>query len=47
MKLVENSNLDNLYTNPGCHVVWKAFSMSKNTSAVDILFVEFKGYVAR
>jgi hypothetical protein len=31
IKLVENSNLDNLYSKPECHVVSKAFSMSKNT----------------
>jgi hypothetical protein len=32
IKLVENSNLDNLYSKPECHVVSKAFSMSKNTA---------------
>jgi hypothetical protein len=37
MKLVENCNLDNLWSKPGCHVVSKAFSISKNTAAVDIL----------
>jgi hypothetical protein len=41
IKLVENSSLDNLqllvYSEPECHVVSKAFSMSKNTAAVDIL----------
>jgi hypothetical protein len=30
-------NLDNLYSKPGCHVVSKAFSLSKNTAAVDML----------
>jgi hypothetical protein len=36
IKLVENSNLDNLYSKPECHVLSNAFSMSKNTAAVDI-----------
>jgi hypothetical protein len=30
MRLVENSNSDNLYRRPECHVVSKAFSISKN-----------------
>jgi hypothetical protein len=34
IKLIENSNLDSLYSKPVCHVVSKAFSMSKNTAAV-------------
>jgi hypothetical protein len=37
IKLVENYNFDNLYSKPMCHVVSKAFSMSNNTAAVDIL----------
>jgi hypothetical protein len=37
MKLAENCNFDNFYSKPGCHVVSKAFSMSENTAAVDIL----------
>jgi hypothetical protein len=36
-KLVENSNSYNLYTRAECHVVSKAFSIFKNTAAVDIL----------
>jgi hypothetical protein len=35
-RLVENCNSDSLYSRPGCHVVSKAFSMSKNTAAVNI-----------
>jgi hypothetical protein len=30
IKLVENSNFDNLYSKPECHAVSKAFSISKN-----------------
>jgi hypothetical protein len=41
-KLIENFNLDNLYSKPGCHVVSKAFSISKNTSAVDILLLKLR-----
>jgi hypothetical protein len=40
IKLIENANLDNLYSKPGCHVVSKAFSISKNTAAVDILLLK-------
>jgi hypothetical protein len=36
IKLVENSNLDNLYRKLECQVVSKAFSMSKNTAAEDL-----------
>jgi hypothetical protein len=35
IKRVENSNFDILYSKPECHVVSKAFSMSKNTAVVD------------
>jgi hypothetical protein len=42
IKLVENSNLDNLYIKAGCHVVSKAFSISKNTTAVDILLLKLR-----
>jgi catabolite regulation protein CreA len=35
IKLAENSNLDNLYSKPACHVVSEAVSMSKNTEAAD------------
>jgi hypothetical protein len=41
-KLVENANLDNLYSKPECRVISKAFSMSKNTAAVDILLLELR-----
>jgi hypothetical protein len=40
IKLVENCNLDNLQSKPCCHVMSKAFSMSKNTAAVDILLLK-------
>jgi hypothetical protein len=42
IKLVENSNLDNLYSKPECHVVSEAFSMFKNTADVDILLLKLK-----
>jgi hypothetical protein len=42
IKLVENSNLDNLYSKPECHVVSKDFSMSKNTAAVDKLLLKLR-----
>jgi hypothetical protein len=38
---VSNFNLCNLYNKLGCQVVSKAFSISKNTAAIDI-FLEFK-----
>jgi hypothetical protein len=37
IKLTEKSNFDTLYSKPVCHVVSKAFSISKNTAAVDML----------
>jgi len=37
IKLTESCNFDNLYNKPGCHVVSEAFSVSKNTAAMDIL----------
>jgi hypothetical protein len=40
-RLVENSHSDNLCSRPQCHVVSKAFSISKNTAAVDILLLKF------
>jgi hypothetical protein len=40
--VVLNYNSDSLYSRPGCHVVSKAFSMSKNTAAVDILILKFR-----
>jgi hypothetical protein len=42
MKLVENSNLDNLYRKPECNVLPKALSMSKNTTVVDILLLRLR-----
>jgi hypothetical protein len=42
IKLVENSHLDNLYSNPLCHAVSNAFSISKNTAAVDISLLKLK-----
>jgi hypothetical protein len=42
IKLVENSNSDNLYSKPECHVVSKAFSMSENTEVVDILLLKLR-----
>jgi hypothetical protein len=38
----ENSNFDNLYSRPECHVVSKAFSMSKNTAAVYISLLKLR-----
>jgi hypothetical protein len=34
--------LVNLYSKPECHVVSKTFPMSKNTAAVDILFLKLR-----
>jgi hypothetical protein len=42
MKLTEKSNFDNLYSKPVCHVVSKAFSISKNVAAVDILLLKLR-----
>jgi hypothetical protein len=42
MKLVGNSNLNNMYSKPECHVISKAFSMSKNTAAVNILLLKLR-----
>jgi hypothetical protein len=42
IKFVGNCNFDILYGRPECHVVSKAFSMSKNTAAVDILLLKFR-----
>jgi hypothetical protein len=39
---VENFIFDNLYNKPECHAVSKAFSMSKNTAAVDILLLKLR-----
>jgi hypothetical protein len=40
IKMVENSNLNNLYIKPGCLVVSKVFFISKNSAAVDILLLK-------
>jgi hypothetical protein len=40
-KLTKNFNLDNFYGKPGCHVVSNAFSVYKNTAAIDML-LKFK-----
>jgi hypothetical protein len=40
IRLVENSNLDNLYSKSVCHVVSKTFSVFKNTAAVDIVLLD-------
>jgi hypothetical protein len=42
IRLVENSIVDNLYSKLGCHNVSKAFSVYKNTAAVDILLLELR-----
>jgi hypothetical protein len=39
--LAENCNWDNLYK-PRCHVVSKAFPLSKNTAVIDTLLLKFK-----
>jgi hypothetical protein len=42
IKLIKNFNLENPYSKPRCHVVSRAFSISKNTTAVDVLLLKFK-----
>jgi hypothetical protein len=42
IKLVENCNVYSLYNKSGCNIVSKAFSMSRNTAAVDILLLKFR-----
>jgi hypothetical protein len=42
INFTENSILANLYSKPVCHVVSKAFSISKNTAAVDILLLKLR-----
>jgi hypothetical protein len=42
IKLVENSNLDHLYSKPECNVVSRAFPMSKNTAAVNKLMLKLR-----
>jgi hypothetical protein len=37
IKFAEKCNFDSLYSKPGCQVMSKTFSMSKNTAAVDML----------
>jgi hypothetical protein len=42
INMVKNSNLHNLHSKPECHVVSKAFSMFKNTVAIDILLLKLR-----
>jgi hypothetical protein len=42
IKLVENSNLDKIHSKPECHMLSKAFSISKNTAAVDIALLKLR-----
>jgi hypothetical protein len=42
MRLVENPNSDNLYNRPECHVLLKAFSISKKTALDDMLLLKFR-----
>jgi hypothetical protein len=42
IRLVENSNSDNLYSRPECHVVSKTFSIPKKTAGVYILLLQFR-----
>jgi hypothetical protein len=42
IKFAEKYNFDSLYSKPGCHVVSKAFPISKNTAAVDILLLKLR-----
>jgi hypothetical protein len=42
IRLKEKMNSDNLYSKPRCHVVSKAFSIFKNTVAIDVLLLMFK-----
>jgi hypothetical protein len=42
MRLLENSKSSNLYSRPECHVVSKAFPISKNTAGVDVLLLKFR-----
>jgi hypothetical protein len=42
IRLIENFNFVNLYSKPKSNVVSKAFSISKNTAAVDMLLLTFK-----
>jgi hypothetical protein len=42
MRLVEKINSYNLLSRPMCHVLSKAFSISKDTVAVDILLLKFR-----
>jgi hypothetical protein len=42
IRLDENFYSGNLYSKPGCHVVSKAFSISKNIAAVDMLLLKYE-----
>jgi len=41
IKLAGKCNVGTVYSKAGCHIVLKAFSISKNTTAVDILLLKF------
>jgi hypothetical protein len=45
-RLIENFNLDNLYSKPKCQVVSNAFLIFKNTAAVDMLLLKFNEFPA-
>jgi hypothetical protein len=47
IKPVENSNLDNLYSKPECHVVTKAFFDIQEHRGCRHFIVEIKGHVVR
>jgi hypothetical protein len=42
IRLIEKLYSYSLYSKQTCHVLWNAFSISKNTAAVDILLLKFK-----
>jgi hypothetical protein len=45
IKFVEKYNFDSMYSKPERHVVSKAYSISKNTAAVDKLLLKLKSRV--
>jgi hypothetical protein len=42
IRINKNFNLDKLYSRPRCHVVWKVFSISKNTVVVVMILFKWK-----
>jgi hypothetical protein len=42
IKVTENSNFDDLYIKPVCHVVSKTFSIYTNISSVDMLLLKLR-----